>query len=118
MLYLAEANSRMKDFYDIYCLCVSFDFDGIVLHEAITQTIRRRKTTFTANPVVFNGTFANNKDKHTQWKAFCRRMSIADGLEFTDVMEILRSFLMPIYKALSTGNEFIKHWNCSKQEWV
>jgi len=31
MLYLAEANSRMKDFYDIYNLCNNFEFDGRIL---------------------------------------------------------------------------------------
>ena len=39
MLYLAEANNRMKDFYDIYNLCNNFDFDGRVLYEAISQTL-------------------------------------------------------------------------------
>jgi len=31
MLYLAEANSRMKNFYDIYNLCNNFEFDGRIL---------------------------------------------------------------------------------------
>jgi len=63
MLYLAELNSRMKDFYDIYSLCTSFDFDGRVLYEAILQTITRRGTNTPAEPAVFDKAFANNKDK-------------------------------------------------------
>jgi hypothetical protein len=35
---LADLNSRMKDFYDIYELSRHCDFDGVTLSEAITQT--------------------------------------------------------------------------------
>ena len=28
MVLMAELNSRVKDFYDIWILCTSFDFDG------------------------------------------------------------------------------------------
>lgn len=34
MLVLSEANSRMKDFYDIYTLARMFHFKGVVLHES------------------------------------------------------------------------------------
>jgi predicted nucleotidyltransferase component of viral defense system len=118
MLYLAEANSRMKDFYDIYSLCINFDFDGGILHEAIVQTLKRRKTSISTHSVVCAETFANNKDKHTQWKAFCKRANVASRLEFVDVMGIVRSFLMPVFEAIAKGHDFIGSWNCSKREWV
>ena len=52
-IYLAEANSRMKDFYDIYELCSAFDFEGALLSEAITQTFERRKTETQEVPTIF-----------------------------------------------------------------
>jgi hypothetical protein len=43
-IYLAEANSRMKDFYDLYALCTTKSFDGATLYEAVKRTFERRKT--------------------------------------------------------------------------
>jgi hypothetical protein len=37
-VYLAEANSRMKDFYDLYALCTTRSFDGATLYEAVRRT--------------------------------------------------------------------------------
>ena len=34
-----EATGRMKDFYDIYYLAMTFDFDGRKLQEAIYETL-------------------------------------------------------------------------------
>ena len=117
MLYRAEANSRMKDFYDIYSLCINYDFDGQVLYEAIKQTLKHRGTTFSQNPVVFTEEFSLNKDKHTQWNAFRRRTSVADGVEFNQVVEIIRTFLSPIFEAIMTESEFSGQWRCLERSW-
>ena len=44
MVKLGELNSRMKDFFDIWLLSRSFDFDGPRLCEAIEKTFKRRGT--------------------------------------------------------------------------
>ena len=44
MVKLGVANSRMKDYYDIWALSREFDFDGAQLSDAIRATFRRRKT--------------------------------------------------------------------------
>lgn len=46
IIKLMEANSRMKDFYDIYYLATTFDFDGEVLQKAITETLINRETKY------------------------------------------------------------------------
>jgi predicted nucleotidyltransferase component of viral defense system len=46
MIRLAHVNSRMKDFYDIYTLTESFDFDGRTLYESIFETFQRRGTPY------------------------------------------------------------------------
>lgn len=45
MVVLSIANSRMKDFYDLFYLANTFDFDGALLAEAVSKTFKRRKTT-------------------------------------------------------------------------
>ena len=118
MLYLAELNSRMKDFYDIYSLCTSFDFDGRVLYEAILQTITRRGTHTPKEPTVFDKSFANNKDKATQWGAFKRRTSVADSKDLPAVVDMIAIFLEPVYDGILNEKEFYGHWDKDALRWV
>jgi len=39
-----ELTGRMKDFYDIYYLALTFDFEGEKLSSAISETLKNRKT--------------------------------------------------------------------------
>ena len=41
---LGMANSRMKDFFDLWMLAEQFEFDGEVLARAIRATFDRRRT--------------------------------------------------------------------------
>jgi hypothetical protein len=44
LVHLGMANSRMKDFYDLWVIANDFDFDGLILSEAIRNTFSRRRT--------------------------------------------------------------------------
>lgn len=46
IISLMEATGRMKDFYDIYYLAMTFDFDGRKLQEAIYETLTNRGTPY------------------------------------------------------------------------
>jgi predicted nucleotidyltransferase component of viral defense system len=116
-VYLAEANSRMKDFYDIYELCSAFDFDGTTLSEAVSQTFERRKTEMPEVPAIFKDTFPLMPDKQTQWKAFQRRLRIALDKNFPAVMTVIKGFLMPVYIALYQKEPFSGHWDKVVQAW-
>ena len=117
MLFLAELNSRMKDFYDIYNLCTSFDFEGKVLYEAILQTVIRRGTNTPVEPTVFDKNFADSKDKATQWHAFKRRTSVGGDLKFSEVVNKISVFLLPIYKYIILKKEFIGRWENDIGKW-
>ena len=110
MLYLAEANSRMKDFYDIYNLCTNFDFDGRVLYEAISQTLIRRATPLSKSPAIFNTKFSENKDKNIQWNAFKRRANISDDISFVELLCIIGKFLHPVFECVINEKEFFGNW--------
>ena len=51
MVMLGIANSRMKDFYDLWTLARQFEFDGQVLSEAIRATFDRRQTPLPEQPL-------------------------------------------------------------------
>lgn len=116
MLYLAQANSRMKDFYDIYMLANTYDFDGRTLFEAVKQTTERRETPIEEHPIVLDSSFALMKDKTVQWGAFCKRIH-KDNLEFGEVLSVIRRLLSPIHQALFRENEHFGYWNHQLHQW-
>lgn len=65
MIALAEANSRMKDFYDVYTLSRTYDFEGYTLYEATRQTLERRATPLMRIPIIFTDKFSEDQAKQT-----------------------------------------------------
>jgi Nucleotidyl transferase AbiEii toxin, Type IV TA system len=53
MIDLAEMNSRMKDFYDLYRLLSQHKYDSVILQQAILNTFQRRKTVYIENHSLF-----------------------------------------------------------------
>jgi hypothetical protein len=50
------ANSRLKDFYDLWLIAETFELDRTALTEAIRQTFKRRATTLPQEkPMAFTG---------------------------------------------------------------
>jgi len=117
MVELDMANSRMKDFHDIWTLASNLDFEGERLSEAIRKTFERRKTDLPKSvPTAFTPRFYEDKSKQTQWQTFLNKgPAIKDGLSLTDVTTALRSFLMPPTEALVSGEAFRMHWGHDKK---
>lgn len=112
MVMLGIANSRMKDFYDVWTLARRFEFAGPVLCSAIRATFDRRQTELPeAPPLAFTTEFAEDSQKLTQWRAFLRKSKLdADGLELAEVANELDQFLMPPTEALASGSDFAMAW--------
>ncbi|MBN2891733.1 MAG: nucleotidyl transferase AbiEii/AbiGii toxin family protein [Bacteroidales bacterium] len=100
MIQLSEANSRMKDFYDIYTLLKNNDIDKQKLEKAINLTFETRKTIISGNHSLFENTFHEDKNRITQWKAFLRKAKITDDIKFETVMQIIEMELKPIYERM------------------
>ena len=110
LVFLGSINSRMKDFYDLWMMAEHFEFDGEQLQKAIINTFKRRNSTLPKeNPVGLGESFAS--DNQTQWQAFLLRMRIDKMSEtFTDVIRLLRGFLMPILQASAIEKIFEGEW--------
>jgi predicted nucleotidyltransferase component of viral defense system len=92
---LGQANSRMKDFYDIWMLSREYEFKGDPLARAIAATFARRKTDIpTERPIGLTKAFADDPAKQQQWKSFADTIG-AELPPFGDVVEELAAFLMP-----------------------
>ena len=95
MVMLGQANSRMKDFYDIWILSKSLTFDPVRLSAALKATFERRGTALpTEAPLALTEQFADDPQKQQQWRAFCRDIGQTPGT-LSDIVNDLRAFLMP-----------------------
>ena len=110
-LDLADLNSRMKDFYDIWMLSHLYSFKGQILQEAVIATCRRRKTNIRSDAEMFTVDFLNNPDKQTQWIAFIKKGAFIEvPEEFARLMTDLRIFLLPIAQSCEAKKPFKYLW--------
>lgn len=112
MVMLGMANSRMKDFFDLWVLCTQFAFSGKTLSAAIRATFHRRKTALpTETPVALTDAFAQDAQKQTQWKTFVKRADLStEATPLADVLPILRDFLLPPVNALHEKTAYSANW--------
>jgi predicted nucleotidyltransferase component of viral defense system len=95
MVALGRANSRMKDFYDIWILGRSFSFDDNRLARAIAATFARRGTAIPIDrPDALSPAFAADELKQQQWRAFLEDAALNPGT-LAEVTDDLAAFLMP-----------------------
>lgn len=95
MIDLAESNSRMKDFYDVYQLLSQKRFDAKSLQIAINQTFKNRGTALRRNHSLFETSFADDPVRNQLWEGFLRRSKLSESVSFPEVMRVIRAFLMP-----------------------
>ena len=63
MVKLGIANTRMKDFHDIWFVARRFEFDGPTLRKAIDGTFARRQTNLPPLPEALTAAFADDPSK-------------------------------------------------------
>lgn len=112
MVNLGIANTRMKDFYDVWVLAREFEFDGATLAGAVRATFHRRKTEVPATPpIALTSEFSRDRTKLTQWTAFVRRGRLVEDVPvFEQVVDVLHSFLWPVTEAINLGEQFGGRW--------
>lgn len=92
---LDSANSRMKDFYDLYILTLRADLDQRLLRRAIHATFSRRGTALpTGIPTGLTGAFAD--DRQTMWQAFLNKNGLQDHVpSLREAIESINAHLPP-----------------------
>lgn len=114
LINLGMANSRKKDFYDLWVISQRFDFDGTTLSEAINNTFTRRETPLPKQiPSGLSPEFYNDKQKDRQWDAFLRKgmlLSSFKSLSLEDICQLLEIFLIPPTRTLVSEHAFIEEW--------
>jgi hypothetical protein len=107
---LALANSRMKDFFDLYFMAEHSEFDGALLREAISATFSRRGSALPLElPTGLTEAFVQDRQKLTQWNAFLRKNRM-EALDLNEVVALLARFFEPVCTSLKTDQPFKASW--------
>lgn len=111
MVHLGIANSRMKDFHDLWVLGSQFDFDGMTLVTALARTFERRNTPVPNElPLALTPEFFADAQKVRQWKAFLNRAGLTVEVELAEVSIFISGFVMPLIESCSRGEAFDGSW--------
>lgn len=95
---LGIANSRMKDYFDLWVLRQQGEFDSEVLRLAIAATFARRERPLPSQvPVGLSDAFAADQQKQRQWQAFLKKNQL-EQTELALVVQALRDWLHPLLK--------------------
>lgn len=110
---LGIANSRMKDYFDLWILARHTDFDGNTLRQAVQATFDRRKTPLTGQaPFGLTDAFAQDAQKQMQWQAFQKKNRL-EALALNDVVAALTTFILPVIEAASANMSFPARWQAN-----
>lgn len=111
-----ELTGRMKDFYDIYYLSRTFNFDGVNLQTAIQETLQNRGTAYEKDSFDRILALANDTDMQTKWRYFLRTLGNPE-IDFRTVIAGLQRFLEPVWKSILEEDEFVDKWRSSSVQW-
>lgn len=111
-----ELTGRMKDFYDIYYLSRTFDFDGLKLQTAIQETLQNRGTAYEKESFNRVIALADDEDMQTKWRFFLKTLGNPE-ISFQDIMMGIQRFLAPVWEAILKQDELLAVWHSEHAEW-
>ncbi|MEX3955613.1 nucleotidyl transferase AbiEii/AbiGii toxin family protein [Trinickia sp. EG282A] len=88
---LGMANTRMKDYFDLWMLLTEETLDPAELHRAVQATFARRRLAIPeAIPTGLSDAFAQDATKQKQWAAFLKKNRL-EPLDFVRYRRLYRS---------------------------
>ncbi|HEL9664689.1 TPA: nucleotidyl transferase AbiEii/AbiGii toxin family protein [Legionella pneumophila] len=94
---LGMANSRLKDYLDLYVLLGNEQIDNQVLAKAILATFNRRGMDLPeVLPIGLTDEFANDPSRESMWKAFLRKNEL-EQKPLTEVIAVIRHLIQVPY---------------------
>ncbi len=104
MIHHDEANSRVRDFLDVWLLSQQFDFTGEELTQAIRTTFGARGTDPDPNAVCFSAAFGDDRDRQAMWSRLLQRSQIEGAPPtFAEVIAAVSGFVQPLLVAVRDG---------------
>lgn len=112
LVAIGARTSRMKDYYDLYCLPRLFGFDGRILADAIRATFARRGTDIPREtPPALSSAFAADPDALARWSAFIGRTPLLmPPPALPELVRDVAAFVMPPALAARGEGPVPKQW--------
>jgi len=111
MVRHGDLNSRMKDYYDLWLLMETFEFDGASVQKAIETTFKQRDTEL---PLEKPSSLADEyvRASENRWSNFLRKMEMETGQipHFEKVIENIWFFLEHPLRAASQKSTSSLKW--------
>lgn len=104
-----ELTSRMKDYFDIYYLTITYPFDGRKLQEAIFETFQNRGTSYDATTLLEVSRFSEDPEMLTKWRHFTKT-TLKASIDFNEVIHVIVTFVASAFDAIIHESEFLKEW--------
>lgn len=118
MVMLGQANSRMKDFYDLAVIAQRTALDGATLVAAIAVTFGRRQTELpTQLPLALTRQFSEDAAKLRQWQAFLNKNRITAG-SLGKTIALLENLLWPPTQVSAAQSTATATWRPDVLKWV
>ena len=118
MVMLGQANSRVKDFFDLAVIARRTELDGATLATAIAATFSRRQTALpTERPLALTQQFSEDAAKLRQWQAFLNKNRI-EAASLGDTVALLDDLLWPPTQVAASGNQATATWRPEAVRWV
>lgn len=96
LVTLGIANSRMKDYFDLWILHRQGELDPATLQASLVATFGRRGRPLPQDmPVGLSDDFAADPQKQRQWATFLKKNRL-DALQLIEVIRALRAWLEPL----------------------
>ena len=112
-----ELTGRMKDFYDIYYLSRTFNFDGLQLQTAIQETLQNRGTAYEKDSFERIIALAEDEDMQIKWRYFLKTLGDPE-IPFKTVITGLQYFLEPVWRCFLAEEEFLMSWQSINAVWI
>lgn len=115
MVQHAQLNSRMKDYYDLWLILQTFNFESSSLQKAIEITFKKRDETLpTELPIGLTAEFGESNQ--SSWESFLEKSSLGfdEISDFVQVIEKIWGFLQHPLLASTNGEWSSRKWHASK----
>lgn len=118
MVMLGQANSRMKDFFDLAVIARRTELDGATLAAAIAATFARRQTALPSKrTLALTRQFSEDAAKLRQWQAFLNKNRI-EAASLGDTVALLDDLLWPPTEVAAAGSQTTATWRPDALRWV
>ncbi len=93
------ANTRMRDFYDIYEIVKQKDFSQELYKEAFIATCRKRETEFTYEKIEYElSNISTSNEMRNMWIRFKEKNYFVEDIEYDEMMAQICSVILSVLK--------------------